>query len=193
MGFLTLFWSPNPIKSIFIVIICVMSMYTHCLYIAIWSEKAKNQMIRWAIKAGLIRGDVDDDSFNMKIRNQIQIVYEPDCAALSIQHAVYREMVMESKSNQMPITTANKKVRNRAETEAQIPQIQIDVPLKEGDKYLLLDVGGGTCDVACHRVAKAPKGQFAIAEVLPPSGLIIISPVTLCRRDNVQPTSRRNT
>ena len=48
------------------------------------------------------------------------------------------------------------------------PQIAIDVPFKKGDKYVLLDVGGGTCDVACHEI----MGEFAIAEVLHPSGIV---------------------
>merc|ERR1711933_472536 len=50
---------------------------------AIWSDKAKDQMVQWAIEAGLISG---------KIQNQLKIVYEPDCASLSIQHAIIRSM-----------------------------------------------------------------------------------------------------
>ena len=145
-------------------------------------------MIRWAIKAGLIRGEASDDSLSMAIPNQMQIVYEPDCAALSIQYAVYRSMKAQKKR------ISPKRVKMRAETEVMIPQVHIDVPLKEGDKYILLDVGGGTCDVACHRVV---EDRFAIAEVLHPSGLksicysvamyryyqILIFLVCKCRRE----------
>ena len=55
------------------------------------------------------------------------------------------------------------------------PQISIDVPFKKGDKYVLLDVGGGTCDVACHEI----MGEFAIAEVLHPSGKLFFVYVCL--------------
>eukprot|EP01084_Bolivina_argentea_P095193 171158_1 len=50
---------------------------------AIWSDKAKEQMKQWAIKAGLI---------NNKISNQLKIVYEPDCASLSIQTAILNNL-----------------------------------------------------------------------------------------------------
>ena len=48
------------------------------------------------------------------------------------------------------------------------PRITIDAPFAKGDKYILVDVGGGTCDVACHQI----MGEFAIAEVLHPSGIL---------------------
>merc|ERR1712130_577628 len=59
-----------------------------------------------------------------------------------------------------------KRKKKKKKLQALQPQISINVPFKKGDKYILLDVGGGTCDVACHEV----MGQFAIAEVLHPSG-----------------------
>ena len=150
-------------------------MYTHCLYIAIWSDKAKDQMVRWAIKAGLISGDLDGDSFEMKIPNQMQIVYEPDCAALSIQHAIYRSMKKQKSprtKKKSPGNMKKKKKRGRKATikamQTLIPQIRINVPFQKNDKYILLDVVGGTCDVACHRVIN----EFEIAEVLHPSGSV---------------------
>eukprot|EP01084_Bolivina_argentea_P122817 217640_1 len=114
---------------------------------AIWSDKAKAQMTDFAIKAGFIDGTIP---------NQLQIVYEPDCASLSIQYAIKRNM---RKSNQ------NVKNINKG-LESLQPQVTIDVSLKRGDKYILLDVGAGTCDVACHEMT----GDFAIGEVFHPSG-----------------------
>ena len=133
-------------------------------YTAIWSDSAKDQMAKWAIEAGLITG---------KIENQLQIVYEPDCAALSIQHAIIRSMKEMNKSNEndaspdVPEGGKKKKKKKKNKMEALIPKIRVNVPFEIGDKYILLDVGGGTCDVACHEV----MGEFAIAEVLHPSGI----------------------
>lgn len=128
----------------------------HTLYTAIWSDKAKDQMVKWAVEAKLISG---------KIPNQLQIVYEPDCASLSIQHAIIRSSMKDP--NEGAVQQPGSKKKSKKKMHALIPKIQISVPFKKGDKYILLDVGGGTCDVACHEV----MGDFAIAEVLHPSGL----------------------
>eukprot|EP01083_Nonionella_stella_P317989 1160195_1 len=120
---------------------------------AIWSDKAKDKMVQWATQAGLITG---------KIPNQLRIVYEPDCASLSIQHAIIRAM----KGNTNDENEAQPGSKRKKKLQSLQPQISINVPFRKGDKYILLDVGGGTCDVACHEVV----GEFAIAEVLHPSG-----------------------
>eukprot|EP01083_Nonionella_stella_P171500 585993_1 len=122
---------------------------------AIWSDKAKDKMVQWATEAGLITG---------QIPNQLRIVYEPDCASLSIQHAIFRAMKGNKNDENEPEPGAKKKKKKKLK--ALQPKISINVPLNKGDKYILLDVGGGTCDVACHEVV----GEFAIAEVLHPSG-----------------------
>merc|ERR1719447_2245515 len=44
---------------------------------AIWSDRAKAKMERWAEKAKLIQP---------KIVNHLRIVYEPDCASISCQY-----------------------------------------------------------------------------------------------------------
>eukprot|EP01084_Bolivina_argentea_P087406 157869_1 len=49
---------------------------------AIWNVDAKIKMKQWAIKAGLV---------DKNIKHQCVIVYEPDCAALSIQDEIYRK------------------------------------------------------------------------------------------------------
>eukprot|EP01084_Bolivina_argentea_P098368 176787_1 len=123
----------------------------------------------WAIKAELIKSENDNDY----IPGQFKIAYEPDCVYLSIQHAVLRNIEKqkqkfddndEKKDNNK---SAHKKKRKKANTlSVHRPQININAKFKKGDKYILLDVGGGTCDVACHEVL----GDFQIAEVLHPSG-----------------------
>ena len=109
-------------------------------------------MVQWAKSAGLISGEIE---------NQLKIVYEPDCAALSIHHAILRSKKKKKKRK-------NPKFKKLTPL---IPKISIDCSLEKGDKYILLDVGGGTCDVACHKVVD----EFAIAEVLHPSGNVFCS------------------
>eukprot|EP00490_Sorites_sp_Unknown_P028083 CAMPEP_0114660926 /NCGR_PEP_ID=MMETSP0191-20121206/21274_1 /TAXON_ID=126664 /ORGANISM="Sorites sp." /LENGTH=128 /DNA_ID=CAMNT_0001891513 /DNA_START=311 /DNA_END=694 /DNA_ORIENTATION=+ len=46
---------------------------------AIWSERAKYKMEQWVFKAGLT---------TKEIPNHLKIVYEPDCASLSIQNEI---------------------------------------------------------------------------------------------------------
>ena len=59
------------------------------------------------------------------------------------------------------------------------PEISINAEFEKGDKYILLDVGGGTCDAACHEIVD----QFAIAEVLHPSGnSYVVSVVLLIKK-----------
>eukprot|EP01084_Bolivina_argentea_P078664 142759_1 len=102
---------------------------------AIWNDNAKNNMRQWVIKAGLV---------NPKILGQCQIVYEPDCAALSI-------MYQHRKQKTGKFVT--------------------------GDKYLLVDAGGGTVDIACHEVL----AEFGVKEVHHPSG----GPWGSCEIDNL--------
>ena len=100
-------------------------------------------MVQWAIEAKLITGNIP---------NQLRIVYEPDCASLSIQHAIIRGM----KGNQQPANEeqpGKKKKKKKKGLQALQPQISINVPFQKGDKYILLDVGGGTwCVVNIYRV-----------------------------------------
>ena len=63
--------------------------------------------------------------------------------------------------------TKKKKTKtNHGKLSQHKPRIDVDVELNKGDKYMLLDVGGGTVDVACHEI----MDEFSIAEVLHPSG-----------------------
>eukprot|EP01084_Bolivina_argentea_P087402 157859_1 len=123
---------------------------------AIWSDKAKDRMIQWAIMSGLVEGKRNKHTkeVELKIANQMQIVYEPDCASLSLQHAIIRNL------NEGKVKQKSRGLK------ALQPEVSIKVPFKKGDKYILLDVGGGTCDVACHQIIDT----FKIVEVLHPSG-----------------------
>eukprot|EP01084_Bolivina_argentea_P194225 333216_1 len=50
---------------------------------AIWSEKAKKKMKNWMVEAALI---------DKQIIDQCVIVYEPDCASLSMQKQYFKDI-----------------------------------------------------------------------------------------------------
>ena len=225
----------------------------NCIYIiiAIWGDKAKQKMYNWGVKAGIVSGNIE---------GQLQIVYEPDCASLSLQHAIFKniesktdikdnndierlnntdikpyssihysnptdilddddskddvkddnktddslelkEILMSIKlpkyyqmfleqgftsiadikamtnpelKDYVGITNGLHRMRihqaiqsyNNNTFEELNPQINIRVPLKSGDKYILIDIGGGTCDFACHKI----EGNCVISELYHPSG-----------------------
>ena len=56
-------------------------------------------------------------------------MYEPDCASLQIQH----------------------EIKNKNDEKN-------DASFNKGDKYILVDAGGGTVDVACHEII----GEFGV-------------------------------
>jgi len=91
---------------------------------AIWSERAKHKMERWAQQAGLI---------DRNIFKHLRIVYEPDCASISCQY----EAADEDEKSFQP-----------------------------GERYILIDAGGGTVDIACHQV----KAPFEMEEIYHPTG-----------------------
>merc|ERR1712244_59656 len=71
---------------------------------AIWSEKAKYKMEQWAQSAGLT---------NKEIPNHLKIVYEPDCASLSIQYEIQK---LKSKQNKkLSIMKASKKEKKESQ------------------------------------------------------------------------------
>eukprot|EP01083_Nonionella_stella_P286560 975334_1 len=105
---------------------------------AIWSDKAKYMMRQWIIKAGLV--DANDKS-------QCKIVYEPDCASLAIQHQL-------------------RNAQNNDNDDHKKGDINDASLFCKGEKYILIDAGGGTVDVACHEIVV----EFGVKEVLPPSG-----------------------
>eukprot|EP01084_Bolivina_argentea_P124782 221108_1 len=81
---------------------------------AIWSERAKSKMKEWIITAGLVRST---------IKNQCLIVYEPDCAALSMFEQI----------KQGCLKLINKDFDEKKGNDNFI-----------NDKYILVDAGVGT-------------------------------------------------
>eukprot|EP01084_Bolivina_argentea_P185288 319533_1 len=105
---------------------------------AIWNDYAENQMREWAIAASLI---------DKNIENQLMIVFEPDCASLAIQHKIAR-----AKSKQV----------DDESDESHFAKYTFS----KGQKYILIDAGGGTVDIAFHEIL----GDFGVKECHHPSG-----------------------
>ena len=93
---------------------------------AIWDDIAKNKMITWIGKAGLTIKEIKDHCL---------LKYEPDCASLSLQH----ELTDETKKNDDKLC--------EVENKDDIKDNNNDL---NGKKYILIDAGGGTVDIACH-------------------------------------------
>ena len=113
---------------------------------AIWNDNAKYRMRQWAVDAGLV---------DPKIKNQCKIVYEPDCASLSLQYEIAHR-----KNNVSNLT---------ADPEDDYKSYDEDagsVEFAKDEKYILVDAGGGTTDIACHQILEG----FGVKEVLHPSG-----------------------
>eukprot|EP01084_Bolivina_argentea_P078667 142762_1 len=114
---------------------------------AIWNDAAKYQMRSWIIEAGLVSKDIAE---------QCKIVYEPDCASLAIQNLIH-------------------KARGTVHNITDDPQDEDDdskgdnQSFGKGEKYILVDAGGGTTDIACHEILTDDNG-FGVREVLHPSG-----------------------
>merc|ERR1712154_711978 len=94
---------------------------------AIWSEKAKYKMEQWAHRAGLI---------NKEIPNHLKIVYEPDCASLSIQYEIQK--LKSKQEKKLSIMKASKKQPNTSQNEnnneEKTEEIQNEEANEEEDK-----------------------------------------------------------
>jgi len=106
---------------------------------AIWSPKSKYIMIKCAENAGMIY-----KTTNQKIDNHLLIALEPDCASISIRHSFDDLSQTYNQRNQ------KKKMKI----------------FQKGDRYLLLDLGGGTADIACSEVLD----EYHVKQIRSPSG-----------------------
>ena len=106
-------------------------------------------MRQWAIDAGLI---------DVNIHDQCKIVYEPDCASLAIQYEINRDKAAVANITDDSEDDDDTKGDN---TE--------DGNFSKGDKYILVDAGGGTTDIACHQILGS-DGEYGVKEILAPSG-----------------------
>ena len=134
---------------------------------AIWDDTAKDKMITWIEMAGLI---------DKKIEDHCLLKYEPDCASLSLQY-----QIIKNKMNQTELKDNNSSVK------PVINDIKEDVGLNapssvhnfkvfddnkdnidylKGKKYILIDAGGGTVDIACHEF----MDNFGVKELFYPTG-----------------------
>lgn len=110
---------------------------------------SKDRMRRWIIEAGLVSNTAT---------NQCKIVYEPDCASMAIQQEIHKKRAgmdgQEEGKQDRYTMNKNENHLNRKGV------------FGKHEKYILVDAGGGTVDIACHEIL----GEFAVKEILPPSG-----------------------
>eukprot|EP01083_Nonionella_stella_P128873 390634_1 len=84
------------------------------------------------------------------VEGQCKIVYEPDCASLALQYEINR----------------NKSRICGATIEDTLCDSHTHPSFTKGNKYILVDAGGGTVDIACHEIL----GDYGVKEILAPSG-----------------------
>ena len=136
---------------------------------AIWSDSAKYKMKRWVIAAGLA---------TERVPNQVRIVYEPDCASLAIQYYIHKESEEQKSTTQSStynssgistsysrwpasgVSSVNGSSTKTTSSGASGSTMDVDANLEMhiGEKYILVDAGGGTVDIACHEIV----GQFGV-------------------------------
>eukprot|EP01084_Bolivina_argentea_P114871 204416_1 len=107
---------------------------------AVFSQKAKNNLQKWITEAKYIQ-------------NHCVIVYEPDCASLSIRKQFVKEHVtgcnpVDDSENDNVIILDHEKVYRHA------------------SKYILIDAGRNTVDIACHKICN----DGSVEEIVHPTG-----------------------
>merc|ERR1719474_244039 len=123
---------------------------------AIWNDAAKYKMRSWAIESGLV---------DPEIPNQCKIVYEPDCASIAVQHEIKERRERQKLSL---LSAASNPITDDVDDDDddEDDDEKTDLSLRKNEKYILVDAGGGTVDIACHEIL----GEFEVKEVLHPSG-----------------------
>lgn len=116
---------------------------------AIWDDLSKDLMKQWCVKAGLI---------NKQISNHLKIVYEPECASISVRHDISNahEKIIKQHNNN----------NDSKENDASLLAKNINDQFKHGQRYILVDAGGGTCDIACHEIV----GDYSVKQCYYPTG-----------------------
>ena len=105
---------------------------------AIWNDAAKYQMRQWTIDAGLV---------DPQIPNQCKIVYEPDCASLSIQYEIQqrKKILSNSHPSDDPEIDEHKITKDNTDSDHDDEALGVHVSTAEfvkGEKYILVDAGG---------------------------------------------------
>ena len=107
---------------------------------AIWDDIAKNKMITWIQMAGLTDKNIQDHCL---------LKYEPDCASLSLQYQILNKTTMKNDDNLF-----NDDEKNSGSK------------YLKGKKYILIDAGAGTVDIACHEFIN----NYSVKELHYPTG-----------------------
>eukprot|EP01083_Nonionella_stella_P289248 984362_1 len=109
-------------------------------------------MKQWIIKAGLV---------NNNIMDQCVIVYEPDCASLAIQKEYFQPNLQVTDHEEISNPTDDPEYIDEKEE-----KVESSDGFQVGDKYVLIDAGGGTVDIACHQILD----NGSVEEIVYPTG-----------------------
>ncbi len=111
-------------------------------------------MRKWVENAGMVY------TGSKYIHDHLIIAYEPDCASIALQIELNAKVEEKSEEFNAVLTKGtffffsfHRFPRHRFKN-------------KTGDKYMVLDLGGGTADIAIHEVV----GEAKVKEIAPPSG-----------------------
>eukprot|EP01084_Bolivina_argentea_P186546 321527_1 len=121
---------------------------------AIWDDIAKAKMRKWAIAAGMV---------DPNVRNNLLLRYEPDCASLSIQF----DMNNNEKTVANFISNPTDGSIEDTNDDEKVNYKKYQKKLRKNDKYILVDAGSGTVDIACHQILDKNN---SVRELLHPSG-----------------------
>eukprot|EP00490_Sorites_sp_Unknown_P029356 CAMPEP_0114697200 /NCGR_PEP_ID=MMETSP0191-20121206/73496_1 /TAXON_ID=126664 /ORGANISM="Sorites sp." /LENGTH=294 /DNA_ID=CAMNT_0001995957 /DNA_START=2200 /DNA_END=3081 /DNA_ORIENTATION=- len=144
---------------------------------AIWSLNSRAIMQRCAIQAGMI---------DRTIGNHLIIALEPECASLALQFE--RDQLIKKQKDELDqlgkqyttnddnlpidnnsIDDIENKYDNRDEMKdnnIKWNDLDFESYFKRGDKYILVDLGGGTADIACHEII----GKYIVRSIRMASG-----------------------
>ncbi|XP_078668932.1 heat shock 70 kDa protein 12A-like [Branchiostoma floridae x Branchiostoma belcheri] len=99
---------------------------------AIWRQPAKQFMREAAYKAGMVSRDCPE---------QLLIALEPEAASIYCRQLRYHQLVSDSNSPQPAA-----------------PQATVAADMASGDRYMVVDCGGGTVDLTVHQLEEEPQG-----------------------------------
>ena len=170
-------------KYIDVEIECIQDIQWIVTVPAIWDDDAKNKMMEWIKMAELT---------DTRIKDHCILKYEPDCASLSLQYEILKNMKKKHKQSvveeQKELKTENSESKASVFLSVDEKEVNKHVPIYRsmtvcdrnlfdddnseyinylnGKKYILIDAGGGTVDIACHEF----MDNFGVKELFYPTG-----------------------
>ena len=123
---------------------------------AIWNDEAKDKMLVWMKKAKFIDPNIKDHCL---------LKYEPDCASLSLQYELLKttnniDDEINNNSAETPL------IYSMNDNNIFDSDRKDNINYLEGSKYIIIDAGSGTVDIACHQFIE----NYSVRELYYPTG-----------------------